>query len=299
MSYIIEDCCHKPSQWFHYRNAITKEKFCTKKRENAIRIAPQSVFVGMELEVEAQDGPGRYDMANELQEQFKDEVHPNFMFVKDDSSIRCGFEIVTHPFSFQWFKNSPKFLKVLDDLRKRGYRSYKTTTCGMHLHIETKSFTSQHLYKFMRFFYENQDFIRALSGRTRGLFNSWSPFINDTWDIEDDDQFHDGRRRKIESRDIRKMTDKKIKDGYCCTGRGAVNLGPNKTVEVRIFRGTLDPHAIARNIEFMYALHHFTKYVKVKDTYAGKFREFVSEKQKRYGELEKDMDKIMEKAKCS
>ena len=84
-------------------------------------------FLGVELETESK-GNCRSSCAEEINEISK------LYYLKNDSSIEDGFEIVTHPFSHSWYnENKSIFNDLLDTLRDHGFRSYNTSTCGIHI----------------------------------------------------------------------------------------------------------------------------------------------------------------------
>ena len=92
-------------------------------------------YLGVELETESK-GNCRQSCAEEI-----DDIS-DLYYLKNDSSIDDGFEVVSHPFSHTWYyKNKSIFNDLLYTLRNNGFRSYNTSTCGIHIHI-TKSYLS-------------------------------------------------------------------------------------------------------------------------------------------------------------
>ena len=144
-------------------------KFCSLSNEN--KNAP---FFGIELEVERKNSNGlkhKY-MAGMIQ-------HDHWYF-KTDGSLTDGFEIVSHPMTFNYIKQSEKtFADSLKLLVENGYNSYDANTCGMHIHISKANFTTWHLYRFLKFFVENKEFIVSISQRKMEKLKKWA-------NIEDD-----------------------------------------------------------------------------------------------------------------
>jgi hypothetical protein len=210
---------------YSYRPSM---KFCSLSNENS-----NAPFFGIELEVERKNSKGlkhKY-MAGMIQ-------HEHWYF-KTDGSLTDGFEIVTHPMTFNYIQQSEKtFTDSLKLLIENGYNSYDANTCGMHIHISKKSFNTWHLYRFLKFFVENKEFIVAISQRKMEKLKKWA-------NIEDD----------TDSSLIYKA---KKKDG---NGERyvAINLKNTATVEIRIFRGTLNINSFMKNIEFAHALFMYTK----------------------------------------
>ncbi len=192
----------------------------------------ESVFFGIELEVENKGSDNVKTVAEKIQSEY--------LYLKSDGSLNNGFEIVTHPLSFTWIReNKSKFKDLLQGLFDKGFRSYNTDTCGIHIHISKSAFNTWHLYRFLSFFKNNPLFITRLSQRKTENLERWAK-------LNDGSNDHD--------------LIKKAKDKTTCADRYlAVNLNNSNTVELRIFRGTLHFPSFLKNIEFTNALYEFTK----------------------------------------
>jgi len=194
-------------------------------------------FFGIELEVEKMDKSEtqRHVMASKIENKA--------WYFKNDGSLNNGFEIVSHPLTFSYIKHSAKdFESALNELSNNAYNSYNANTCGMHIHISKKAFGTWQLYKFMKFFAENVPFIVAISQRKMEKLVQWA-------NIEDND-------------DNALMYKAKKKEGNSAR-YVAINLQNYSTIEVRIFRGTLNFQSFMKNIEFVHALYMFTKECKI------------------------------------
>ena len=210
------------------------------------------LFFGIELEIES-EGNSIYDAVQSL---------PNFVYAKADSSMNDGMEVVSHPTSWQWLQeNKDKWDKILD-LRDSGFLSYKTDTCGMHVHMSKKAFSTLHLYKFLKMFFENQSFITTISRRKSSNLAQWASLQSDESIV------YKARKKGCENRFT------------------AVNLQNSDSVEVRIFRGTLSPVEFWRNIEFCKAVYEFTKDASIKDITTDEFCKYAVEHKKEYPNLE-------------
>ena len=192
-----------------------------------------SPFLGIELEIERRNSDSIKH--GELAQQIANE----HWYFKTDGSLTDGFEIVTHPLTFNYLNHAKEsILKSLKFISDSGYNSYNANTCGMHIHITKKAFTTWQLYRFLKFFVENKEFIIGISQRKGDKLEKWA-------NIEDN----------TNSELIYKA---KKKDGN--TARYvAVNLQNYSTIEIRIFRGTLNPQSFYKNIEFVYSLFMYTK----------------------------------------
>lgn len=214
---IIENYSYRPYPQF---------KHC--KNEN-IKNTP---FYGIELEVENKSNKlSRSDMAERLQN--------SHLYFKSDGSLQDGFEIVTHPLSFNWiYEHISDFEWMLNELKTNGFNSYDANTCGMHIHISKKSFGTWQLFRFIKFFNEYKEFIVTISQRKVEQLKKWAS-------IEDES----------ESELIYKAKKKCGNSSRYC----AINLQNSATIEIRIFRGTLNFQSFMKNIEFVDALFNYTK----------------------------------------
>lgn len=197
---------------------------------------------GFELEIESYNGNDLNDTAKYITDKLD-----GLIYCKNDGSLNNGFEIVSHPFTFDFLKNNllkKNKLNPIFDLRIQGFRSYNTSTCGIHVHLSRKAFTDLHLYKFMKFFYENPRFIWKFSQRKLENLNRWSTLTGDKQPII-----------------------QKVKEKYNPSRYVAVNMNNNHTVEIRIFRGTLKKEGFLRNIEFCHAIFEYTKDASIKNAH--------------------------------
>ena len=112
------------------------------------------LMMGIELETELVEGDYIHAGA-----QYINSVSNGLIYLKEDCSINHGFEIVSHPMTLNYLQNHAKrYEQSLDFLRKHGYRAWKTSTCGLHIHVSKKSFVdAKHEMKFLYFMFKNKD----------------------------------------------------------------------------------------------------------------------------------------------
>ena len=220
------------------------------------------LFFGIELEIENKNG----DIGDVIDNL------PDFVYAKADGSLDDGLEIVSHPTTWSWLKeNREKWDEILK-LRDAGFLSYQTSTCGMHVHLSRKAFGALHLYKFLKLFFENRDFVLLVSRRKIKSLNQWASLETDENLVY------------------------KVKKGNDHTKRyTAINLENSTTVEIRIFRGTLSLVGFWRNLEFCKAAYDYTKNESTKDISAYNFCAFIRSNQKEYPDL---FDFIQENQIC-
>ena len=174
----------------------------------------------------------------------------------------------------------------------KGLRSYDTDTCGMHIHLSRAALTKLQISKMNVFLNEpsNKDFVTLIAGRSDV---AWCHMIEkkhtDTYQIVrdfsfsstkmcpkcgDKDQFESGPGFWICSRDgcCDSATVEAAPSGapaYTVKVKGhgpknggdrrqALNLNNEHTIEIRIFKGTLNKASFFKNIEFAHALAMFS-----------------------------------------
>ena len=226
---------------------------------------------GLELEVENVE----YKVGeNKMIEKYLIPIFGNYIYYKHDSSINNGFELVTHPFTWRWFKENRKMWEDgLEVLRKKGFQSYEVGRCGIHIHMSKKAFGNTHLFKFLKFFYENHDFLYKISQR-----DEFSSSGGCQW----------GRNR--DRKDQKTLLDKaKKKRGF--DRHTAVNLEQDDTYEIRIFRGTLNQGSFFKNIEFCKASFEFSNNVGISKVGVEEFKRYVGNERKVYKNLFEFMEK--------
>lgn len=217
---VINDYQYKPSPMFYHKGECI-----------ALSTVPTDMpFYGIEVESEC--------MGNEMGRELEKRVCTDpIWYAKRDSSIAAGAEFVSHPCSFSdWMRHD---FSLFAKLRENGWRSYDTRTCGMHVHIRRMAFSQLGIVKLMRLFRVHADLFLKLSRRRDITALSTFSRIN----LNNDRELQELAGRKWAH-----------SERYA-----AINLENRSTVEIRIFRGTLDPAGIKRNIALCHALVSFVR----------------------------------------
>jgi len=218
--------------------------------------------MGIELETNAtQNGTSPYNIIAVHQKSIPD-AHKATWYYKLDSSILKSMgghsapmgaaEFVSHPMTLGYAKKLKKqlFTKPLSKLESLGCEAATGECCGMHVHIGINKFSTEHLVRYMGMIYENPDFALEISqrGQLKEMEKYCPPHPSafvDTQDVE------------------YKEAAQQIKDGEFCgeweAHHVAVMLTGKNTVELRIFRGTLNSETVIKNLEAVTALYWYTK----------------------------------------
>lgn len=190
-------------------------------------------FFGVELEIESGQSCVE-DGAKIVKDHLGDLV-----YFKHDGSLNDGFEIVTHPFSFGWYTQNMK-TNFLRELSGNGFKSWDAGTCGIHVHVSRDAFKDDaHVWKFCQLFLKNKGAWVKMAGRTSNRWASYDP-------------------ERLPVADI--LKNKKHPERYC-----AVNLCNSETIEIRIFRGSLNETRFRSAIESVAGAVEYTRMIQLKD----------------------------------
>ena len=176
--------------------------------------------MGIEIEIDnggcdSDNATNILDIANAIDEH---------IYIKKDSSIDDGFEIVSHPMTYDYHLNSMPWETTLKYCASLGYRSHQTSTCGLHIHIGRHELGYDEadqeatISKILYFVEKHWDEVLKFSRRTQDQIDRWA--------------------RRYGYKDCPKeMLDyaKQLPNGRY----SAINLLNHATIEFRLFRGTL------------------------------------------------------------
>lgn len=203
------------------------------------------VLVGLELEMEIGSSYDLDDKAAQLKSAIgvvQDSGY-DYCLLEHDGSLSNGFEMVTgytgldiHAKQLAWFKN--KFV---------GAKSHNTTTCGLHVHVCKADMSMLHAAKMILFINDPQniDLIKCIARRDSSGYA----------------KFQDKQRDKSWLRDAMRSGDTKARqlrninsDRY-----EALNFQNDKTIEFRLFKGTLKYSTIMACLEFAWITWFFAR----------------------------------------
>jgi hypothetical protein len=212
------------------------------------------LYLGVELEVECRDGYTVGDVLEKL---------PGlnaWIIAKEDRSLNYGLEIVTAPSDLS--VHQQKWPDILADLPRCTY-SWKAQTTGLHVHLSRRFFSQLDLAKLVYFINAEatRPWIVRLAGRDS---NSYAKLTKKKW--------------------VGQKYGDPVLAAY--SRYEAVNLLNPATIEVRIFKGTLNTTHVLADIEFCHALAHWVKVASLQDCDRwSKFWEYVENNRKIYAHL--------------
>ncbi len=228
------------------------------------------LYFGIEVETEVRGGSyGDRRYAAEYAVRLE---HDGLAYLKSDGSLECGFEIVSHPMTHSYFMKDANILWETISTLKSNYdmMAWGTKTCGLHVHISRAGFNGgSHQHRFLQLVYNNKDFYEVLAGRSS---SHWA-------------KFNDNINPDTGQKSFKHKFDRHGSDRY-----SAVNTNNRNTLEMRIFRGSLNPRFIKSAIDLAHASVEFTRVMSVKEVRDGglsclNFRQYIESKPELYPSL--------------
>lgn len=263
--YWCEDCCSNNANWCDNCDVYNRDSCenCEGSRLiNQYSYKPDPIFYGedknklhfgIELEMEIRD--------NNLNDsaEYVSEMLGGFVYLKEDSSIGSGgykgFEMVSHPATLDFFTNHKNLWTTLDYLRKvHTARSWDAKSCGLHIHISRAGFKGgAHTHRFLSLIYKNSDKMMKLGGRK----SNYAKF-NDVWQYDEFDRPYFTLAHKV-AHPSNSMTER----------YSAVNTQNQHTLELRFFRGTMNPEGVLSAIQLAHATVEYTRNLTLSDVKMG------------------------------
>ena len=227
-AYEYDDCyyCHECYQNIRRNTSIHEYGY----KPMPVFYGDSNRYFGVELEI---DGAGKDDdYADEILDIANSD--DDCIYIKSDSSLDDGMEIVTHPMSLDYHKDFC-WDRIMKKAVYLGYRSHQTSTCGLHIHVNRNSLASDReeqdevISRILYFVEHHWNEILKFSRRTEYTMNRWAArygYENSPKAIMD-----------------------KAKKNY---GRYvAINLCNYHTIEFRLFRGTLKYNTLIATLELV------------------------------------------------
>lgn len=204
------------------------------------------LYMGFELEVD--NGNNSKDFSRWIADEFFTMDGESLLYCKHDSSLDCGFEIVSHPSTLAYYKSLNIFERISQKNIEGGYRfkSDQTDTCGLHVHVS-------------RNFFENDNEQELNIAKIIILLNRfWNGYLANFTRRR-------GNYRWCELNTIRTIIDgeNEVAIAKKCTSTNtryvALNLENANTIEFRIFKGSLNPTTVYASLEFVDRICRYAK----------------------------------------
>lgn len=209
---------------------------------------PTPLYLGIELEMEFDSSEKRLNAARYI--CTADNYAHLYDCKEDGSLIDYGMEVVTQP-ATPLYHLSGYDKVILDAGREYDAVSHDSGNCGLHIHIDRDFFNRTDVaeaawragFIIDTIFSNHEPYIMRLTRRTYAQLNHWAQLLNMT----------PGKQPKSLSA---KLLDYR---GAKYTRYQAVNMENSETIELRLFRGTLNPETYFAALEFTAALAYLTR----------------------------------------
>lgn len=189
-------------------------------------------YFGVELEID--DGGKDSDNASSLLDLINTDAE--MIYIKSDGSLSDGLEIVSHPMSLDFHKCRMQWCDLMDEAIRLHYLSHKTSTCGLHIHVNRTSFGTTReeqdsvISRILYFVEQHWLELLKFSRRTEYQMNRWAARYG----------------YKESPGDILDTAKGGSIGRYAC-----VNITNWDTVEFRMFRGTLKYNTFIATLELV------------------------------------------------
>lgn len=221
---------------------IKSYKYIPKKFNFHKLDSEDELYMGVELEI---DKAGKSDKYAKM---VIDSLGREVVYCKHDGSLTNGgsegFEIVTHPCTYEYHQRLP-YENLFRQLSELGYRSHDTATCGLHVHINRDYFGKDKLTqdlcisKLLYVFEKYWDKIALISRRDNNRY----------------------ARRFYLNKD-ESLLDMYVKSKNC-DKYGVINLNHKDTVEIRVFKGTLNYQTFIVTLQFIKQITNIIKEIDI------------------------------------
>jgi hypothetical protein len=234
------------------------------------------LLMGIELEIGIGDRSQRQAV-----EGIRSSLGEDYVVCKYDGSLPDdGIEIVTAP---RKLDHHIKQFKAWDV--PSGYRAWDAKKCGMHIHIDSRGFSRMTLGKFFMFFNadSNADFIRKIAGRHPLHDNQAREYcaaeqqhilVNPSTAVKgkSTERYRIINTQNLSARECKRLG---LPETY----------GRYNTVELRIFRATLNKARLLAQMEFTHAVVMFCRVASWRNLNGDSFVAWLSTTQNVYPHL--------------
>ncbi len=211
-------------------------------------------FAGIELETEGtEDGGCMYRASRDVKKILESHPDAPVMYMKTDASLlNDGCELVTLPATLKYHQDTMPWEDVLNAMRRHDCQSHRGGHCGYHIHINKTYFGSGgeqtwNMIKLVALFAKFDNELWLLSRRIDDGFCRRPPrdFITHVDRIKDITTQQFDTRRGVSS-----STESVVWRSTVGNGKySAVNVSGERTVEIRLWRGTLNIETLLGTLE--------------------------------------------------
>lgn len=239
------------------------------------------VLLGVELEIEVDTSEYRNEQAGRVLSVLNSTTSQRYCAAEGDGSLDHGFEIVT---GFTGLDVHAKALVGLQSLIGGPFKSHDTKTCGLHVHVCKADMSPFHAAKLIGFIHApaNKALIKCVA-RRYGTSDSGSGYA----------KFDHGKNKGInagkealrrEKNSLGWGSGKKSARSDALRNLNgdryeALNFQNEKTVEFRLFKGSMKYETVMACLEFAFMSWHFTRSAGMSDLTDEAFCKFIRQRE--------------------
>lgn len=206
---------------------------------------------GWELEIES---TGSEEIIQSRAAEINAMEGGSLFYCKSDSSVRNGYEIVSHPGTYNFWSGPGRDIlePLFSKLTEAGYTSWRSGRCGLHIHTNRSAITKLHSFNLARYVHDKNCVVklRKLSGRSSGQALAYANLsLEDTFDR------HSGEYRYPTPLEYAKQI---IHTNQLGDRGRALNMSNPRTIELRLFRGSLKISKFISSLQFYQTMLEFT-----------------------------------------
>lgn len=245
--------------------------------DSSFTSAPFGNFLmGVELEIVTRDS------VNAAVADVRDQLGEDYCICKNDGSLPDGgLEIVTAPRALD-----EHISKFSNWVISSDYNAWKNGRCGMHVHIDSRAFTSLTLGKFIMFMNAegNAEFLRKIAGRHPLMDSQARSYCRTETQSE---LVNPSKALKGKSSDRYTIVNTTCLQRNEASRLGVPYVGERKfnTVELRIFRASLKKERLLAQLEFTHASIMFCRVASMRDLNGVSFLKWLKTTDNRYPHL--------------
>lgn len=193
-------------------------------------------YMGMELEVDV-GGEDDHAVAQIMPIMNNESKEECFIYCSHDSSLDNGFEIITQPATMQYhYSIKGKYEAMASKLKAKGFYAHTTGTCGLHIHF-------------------NRNYFADAYGGEYEATKRFVLLVDKFWD----ELTVYGRRPNFRLQRYAKKLDMPVdrfmrkanKSGSHDYRYYAVNITNESTIEIRLFRSTLNVNTVMATLQLI------------------------------------------------
>ena len=214
-------------------------------------------LLGFELEVQFKEGLTRFDQ-QKVVSKINNTLEGGFLFCVNDGSIngngRTGVEIVSHPMSYEFFTSYG--FEELFKLRGQILGWNVSKSCGIHVHLNRSTMSGLNQYKIAKFLNHWKGFAFKVSQRSADKLRQWAKFSDNIAGMVSETLTYQFRYdRNNGTTDFASLKTLAVGDDRYL----ATNFSNRQTLELRIFRSSMNEQTFRKNIEFAESMREWAK----------------------------------------